>query len=186
MAYGLKPVKHLKGGLMRAQAYPIANNYNTALYTGDPVKLVTGGTIEIAEPASTTANIGVFWGVSYTASDGTPVFSKVWNTPSNATNIRAFVWDDPDLVFMVQADQVGTALDQAAVGACIDLSSGSGSALTGLSAWFLDSSGSPGSSTAQVKILGAANGDFQWTAVGTAMDVLVMFNEHIFSSTSGI
>lgn len=186
MAYGLKPAYHMRGGVIRLTEYLIDASYGTNLYTGDPLCLVTGGTVEIAAPASTTLNIGVFAGVRYTKSDGEQVYKAYWDSPSSATNIRALVWDDPDIVFQVESDQVGTALGQADVGGAMDLTSGTGSTVWGTSGWYLDSSAGVGSGAAQVKVLGPAKRDGVFTSAGTAMDVLVVFNEHYFKTTSAI
>lgn len=184
MAYGLRPVRHLFGGVVRLNEYTIDTSYNTNLYRGDPLKIVTGGTIEIAAPNSSTQNLGVFWGVQYTASDGSVNFKRYWDSPSGATNILALVYDDPNILFAVQADQDGTALVQADVGGNIDLVSGTGSTLSGLSGWYLDSSAGVGSGAAQVRLMGKLGP--AWTAAGTAMDVLVKFNEHALTTTTGI
>lgn len=184
MAYGLRPVRHLFGGVIRLNEYTIDPAYNTNLYRGDPLKIVTTGTLEIAAPASSVQNIGVFWGVSYTASDGSFHMKRYWDSPTAATNILALVYDDPNILFAVQADQVGTALVQADVGGNIDLTAGSGDTLSGLSGWFLDSSAGVGAGTAQVRLLGKYSP--AWTSAGTAMDVLVRFNEHSHYTAAGI
>ena len=99
---GLWPVRHLSGGCpQRANEYPIAAAYSTKVHTGALVKLVAGGGIEVA--AAGNRLLGVFAGVQYTDSQGNPVFKKFWDGPSGATNIKAMVYDDPDLVFGIQA-----------------------------------------------------------------------------------
>ena len=47
-AHGFKPLRHLSGGQIRTNEYSIAIDYATAIYTGDPVKFVAAGTIELA------------------------------------------------------------------------------------------------------------------------------------------
>ena len=47
-AHGFKPMRHLAGGTIRTSEYTIAIDYDTAIYTGDPVKLVAAGGVEIA------------------------------------------------------------------------------------------------------------------------------------------
>ena len=42
-AHGFKPMRHLAGGTIRTSEYTIAIDYDTAIYTGDPVKLVAAG-----------------------------------------------------------------------------------------------------------------------------------------------
>lgn len=186
MAYGLKPAYHRGGGVIRLNEYKIDASYNTNLFTGDPLKLVTGGTVEIAAPASSLMNIGVFAGCYYTKSNGEHVYKNYWDSPSSATNIVALVWDDPEIVFQVEADQVGTALVQADIGGVADLVTGTGSTTFGTSGWFFDSSAGVGTGSAQVKLLGPAKRDWIFTSAGTAQDVLVVFHEHVLKMSDGI
>lgn len=186
MAYGLRPAYHLTGGVIRIRAYPIASGYSDDLLVGDPLQILTDGTVALAAPSSSTQNIGVFSGVQYKAPDGSIVYSKVWPDDQVATEIKALVYDDPNIVYTVEADQDGAALTQAAVGANIDLTAAAGNIPNGLSGWYLDSSGSPGPTAAQVRILGSAEPDGNWTGVGVPMDVYVKFNEHAWLTTTGI
>lgn len=185
MAYGLQPVYHLTGGTVRANEYPIASAYDTTIFNGDLVELHTDGTITQAAAAQTNL-IGVFKGVSYTASDGSVVYSKTWPADTVATNIKAYVFDDPDIVFRVQADQVGSALAQTNVGNNTDITVAAGNSTTGTSGMFVDSSGTVAAGTAQLRIVGSGEQDRDFSAVGTAMDLLVTINEHLLKSTAGI
>ena len=71
---GAKPVRHLTGGQIRAREWKIASGSSTSIFTGDFVKLLSTGYIDVA--AAGNRLLGVFAGVKYTASDGTPTFSK--------------------------------------------------------------------------------------------------------------
>ena len=51
--------------------------------------------------ATETNNIGVFDGCSYTASDGSYVYSEYWPSGTTATDIIAYVYDDPYTVYKV-------------------------------------------------------------------------------------
>lgn len=192
MAYGFRPVKNAYGGVVRPNSfasYTIASGYGTGLFRGDPVALTTDGSIILAAPGSNTRNVGVFWGVKYVESDGEVKYSKTWPASTTATNIEADVIDDPTTVFMVEADQVGTAMTEAFRGASGDATSGTGDSATGISGWYLDSSGTWGATAAQLKILGSAEQGERnvWTAAGTAMDVFVVFNEHVWhGGTAGV
>ena len=75
-AHGFKPLRHLSGGEIRTSEYTIDTTYSTAIYTGDPVKLVADGDIELA--AAGNVILGVFQGLSYKMSDGVGVFTKHW------------------------------------------------------------------------------------------------------------
>jgi hypothetical protein len=88
------------GGL---STYAIATGYATGLAKGDPVKLHTDGTI-IRASNDTADSIGVFMGVSYTDSTGTPKYSPQWLASTTATNIQALVMDDPFATFQAKGE----------------------------------------------------------------------------------
>jgi hypothetical protein len=51
-AFGFRPTRSLVGGQIRTEEYKIANNYNTAIYTGQVVE--AAASIPPAATASTT------------------------------------------------------------------------------------------------------------------------------------
>ena len=75
-AFGLLPVRHLNGASWdgRFNEYPIASAYGTNLLPGDPVKMVSGGTIERA--AAGDPILGVFIGCRYTAANDNGILSR--------------------------------------------------------------------------------------------------------------
>lgn len=178
--YGLRPVRHLSGGVIQTNKYTIASGYNTAIFTGDVVEGVAGGSIEQAE-AGNVDNLGVFAGVSYTDANGAQVFSPYWPASTTATNIVAYVYDDPMIIYAIQSDATGAAA--ADVHASADWEVVAGSTVTGQSAWNLDVSGglnttgSAGTTDAGLRILRLVDdGDNAW---GAYSDVEVMFNMHV-------
>jgi hypothetical protein len=106
-----------------ARDYPIAAAYATAIYKGMPVILNTDGTINAGTAAADL--LGVFMGVEYVDGTGRPTVSNFWPTGgvSGATNVKAYVVDDPDQEFLVQADgsvaatAIGDQADVSNVGA---------------------------------------------------------------------
>ena len=149
--FGFKPYRHLTGGLIRpntAGFYSIASNYNTNLFAGDLV--ATTGTAQsvagltaknIALAAvGTAAARGVFMGCEFVDSVGNVRFEKAYTQIAPLTNtlIKAFVYDDPQIVFRAQST---TGLLATSVGAFFKQSTATpGSALTGMSGQALDSS----------------------------------------------
>ena len=99
---GFTPAYHMYGGVIRPAKMRIASGYGTAIYSGDVVTLSSG---YVNQAGATSTPIGVFYGVYYTASDGTPTFSKVW-TASTATqgsaDAEALVYNDPAIVYEAQ------------------------------------------------------------------------------------
>lgn len=104
--YGLKPV-NLVGGLPFAGAtreIPIASNYGTALFNGDVVQLKNDGTLIITTLQNQTTAVpgvvGVFLGCSYTSPAlGYKLFSQYYPANTVASDIVAYVCDDPNALF---------------------------------------------------------------------------------------
>ena len=102
-AFGLVPVRHLSGnGYSRANKYTITSGLSENIFTGDLVIITADGVIT-PHTATEVNNIGVFAGVSYTASDGSYVYAKYFASGTTATNINANVYDDPYTEFKVQS-----------------------------------------------------------------------------------
>lgn len=124
--FGLRPVRH-KSGRVFAQAIQdgIASGYATDLYKGTPVQINTSGNVVIA--ANGSDFVGAFAGVEYTDSNGRRQFADRWTASTVATEIVAYVYSDPDIVYEVQADG---AVAQTAIGDQADFSGTAGSTLT--------------------------------------------------------
>ncbi|MDV7393757.1 hypothetical protein RZS08_20435, partial [Arthrospira platensis SPKY1] len=90
-------------GQSRANAYTIDAAYDTAIGYGDAVILNTNGTLTVG--TATNDLIGVFAGVHYKDATGKPTFTKRWpGAVAGATEIVAYVYDDPENVFEVQVE----------------------------------------------------------------------------------
>lgn len=174
-ARGFWPIRHLTGGTIRLDEYTIASGYASNIFKGDVVKLINDGTIQVA--AAGNRILGVFAGVEYTDANGNVVFSDYWPTGTVATNIKAKVYTDPQIVFGAQADGSTVLAD---IGTLGDHVAGTGSTTTGISGHEFDST--TGTSAAGFRLLGKVNSpDNAW---GTNVNVEVLiyqheFNEHI-------
>lgn len=171
---GFWPIRHLTGGVIRAREYLIASAYAANIFSGDLVKLVAGGGIEVA--AAGARVVGVFEGVSYTNAAGEVVYSRYWPTGTVATNIKAYVFDDPFIVFGVQSAGSTVAAD---VGNLGDHVAGTGSTTTGQSAFELN--GTTGTAYAGFRVLGKV--DTPDNAWGTNVDLEVQIYEHEYGSS---
>jgi hypothetical protein len=129
--------------------------------------------------ATEVNNIGVFAGVSYTASDGSYVYGEYWPTGTTATNIIAYIYDDPMIVYKVQS--AGSPA-QTNIGNCADVVAGAGSTTTGQSGFEI--SGTMAAGTATCKIL--ALWDSPENAFGANAVMEVIINEHLLKQTAGI
>ena len=103
-AFGAKPIRHLTGGVIRANEWKIIKEYGANVFTGDFVKLVTAGYINVA--AAGDRLLGVFAGCKYTASNGEIIFKRYWPTGTATLSdgdVTAYVYDDPNIVFAGQS-----------------------------------------------------------------------------------
>lgn len=176
---GFVPLRHLGGGLVRANGnYKVASAYATAFGRGDAVKMHSDGTIIRA--AATEVLLGICAGFQFTNSLGEPKWSDFWPAAQVATDIVAYVYDDPWIVFGVQVN--GGTLDQGAVGACADIVVGTYDQTIKQSQSELNAS--VGSGTAQCKILGLE--PLPGNAWGANAKVEVLINEHFLKQEAGI
>jgi len=101
-AYGYKPVNLIGGQVFAGSTreYPIAYNYGTAIYNGDPVTLSSGRIVIATVPVSTTnTTVGVFLGCYYTnPTTKQRLYSQYYPGNVTAGDITAIVGDDPDVV----------------------------------------------------------------------------------------
>jgi len=178
-AFGFVPIRHLSGnGYSRANKYTITSGLSENIFTGDLVIITADGVIT-PHTATEVNNIGVFAGVSYTASDGSYVYSQYFPTGTTGTSIIAYVYDDPYTVFKVQS--AGTPA-QTNIGNCADVVAGTGSTITGQSGFEL--SGTMSNGTATCKILGLYEGPENAFGTNAIMEVLI--NEHLLKDSAGI
>jgi hypothetical protein len=136
--YGLIPVKRLDGlpyaGAVRH--YRIASGYAANIFTGDPVKLVTGGTIEFDTPDAAMTPVGIFLGCSYTDADLGFVQRMHWPSGQVADDAVAYVCDDPNILMKVAIVSSGTTIGSMAItdiGANATMVNNTGSTATGKS-----------------------------------------------------
>jgi len=106
--YGLKPINLIGGQVFAGQTreLPIASGYGTVINNGDVVKFnTTDGTIvKETGTATVSANgvVGVFLGCTYThPSTGQKLFANSYPGGVTASDILAYVADDPDQLFKV-------------------------------------------------------------------------------------
>ena len=180
-AFGFVPVRALSGNAMRTNKYTITSTLAENIFNGDLVMLHTDGTLQPSNGVSEAAySIGIFGGCSYTASDGSYVYSEYWPSGTTATKIIAYVYDDPNIVFKVQSD--GTPA-QANIGECCDVDPGAGSTTTGQSGFQLVAT--MAATLAACKII--ALWDAPENSFGTNAVMEVILNEHLLAhNTAGI
>ncbi len=181
-AFGFRPVRHLTGGLIRTNEYKIAANYGTALYHGQAVKAVAAGGIESC--AAGEVVLGIFGGCFFTdPTTSKPTFSNYYPASTNASDIVAYVYDDPRIVFEVQHDGTGTA---AMNFSGFDLVGTGGSTNTGRSTQELDTSTS--TTSGQFKQIGISKdpNNSDTSAANANAYVVANVGEHTWLLTTAI
>ena len=116
----------------------IASAYGTAIFYGDFVKLVAAGTVEKAAVTTSVVagTVGIFVGCSYTdPSTSQLTFNQQFPASTAASDIMAYVVDDPKLVFKMQGDE---AIAQTGLGNNISAVNTAGSTSIGRSKNALD------------------------------------------------
>jgi hypothetical protein len=190
--YGLKPI-NLIGGQVFAGAtrqIPIASGYATDLLNGDVVKLTTDGTL-VKDTGTTTATpVGVFLGCSYTS----PVlkyklFSQYYPASTVASDIVAYVADDPDLLFkvaVVSGTTVIAGVGRTVVGNNMSLVQNAGSTTTGDSAVAVLSTSAATTNTLPVRVIDVVPETA--TAADTYVELIVKWNwgMHQYQNATGV
>jgi hypothetical protein len=195
--YGLKPVKRADG-----MAYAGATSQYlidpageaTNLFYGQVVHIgadgyialstatgADGGTNALPTGTTLTGSLGVFVGCEYVNDQGQPTFAQYYPSgTSNGGAIRAYVVDDPNVLFQVQADG---AMDQSDIGAntffAAAQSTSTGNTATGNSTSAVDATTK--TTTAAFRIVAAAS------PIGDAYpDLLVKLNPGYSSVTDAV
>jgi len=138
--YGLRPINLIGGQVFAGSTrlIPIASGYDTDIFYGDVVKLVDSGTLEKDTGTTTATPVGVFLGCEYTDPSTKQLrHSQYFPADTAADDIRAYVADDPDLLFKVAHVSGTTVVDGVArttVGNNVALVQNAGSTVTGNSA----------------------------------------------------
>lgn len=191
--FGLRPIRHRNGASYNGAANPyyINSSYATALFIGDPVIKVAGGSnaaalsaagvgdfpigtlpeIEKATAGDTNRITGVIVGFAPLPDNLTQQYNPA------STERVALVCDDPDIIFEIQADG---AIPAASMGLnAVLIYTHSGSTVSGLSGVELDTTSDAPAADAsnQLLILRAANIPDNDTTL-THAKVEVMINQH--------
>jgi len=187
--FGFRPSYH-NSGQMRPKAYNIASTYAQNIFAGDPVKLTDNGVIQLGTSDGTrsgttdgVALLGIFAGCQYFDASGKPTISPFWPSGATGTEIVAWVYDDPEMLFDVQYTNPGTpgtTSVQVDVGEECDwtVASPGGSTRTGLS-------------NTQLTAVQATSGQFQITSVANGINdtltdafvvATVRINEHHYKA----
>jgi len=160
--------------------YQIASGQAGSIFSGDPVQMLTGGTISVVNSATTVKILGIFRGCKFVDTDGSITYKAHFpNGQTSTSTIIALVEDNPENLYEVQSSGSLALTD---VGANVDLAYTAGDTVSGQSK--AEIAGSSGAGTAQFRIISKVNepdNDF-----GANVKLLVKINEHAYSTTAGV
>ena len=184
--YGLRPYRKLDGTpLVGAQnRYTIASNHTTAIFQGDLVIPLTAGNIDRHTANNSAAVIGVFNGCFYTdPTTSKPTFRNSYPGSIVASDITAFVVDDPDAVFLLDADAAFTRAD---LYQNYSVTTGSGNTTTGISEVQLDVSVSGTNASFVIQAIDISQDPDNSDTTTANANVLVRINKHFYRNGTGV
>ena len=184
-AFGLRPLKTLgqQDDSTGMSSHKILPGDASILYQGSMAVANTNGYVDISS-ATSTLNIGAFWGCYYV--DPTtlkPTFKNYYPgsiTPPSSGAIEAFVYDSPYQEFEVQSDATGASA-QADIFMCCDTTSPTaGSTSNGISS--MESADTFAAGPAQLKVIGVSRDPENSDLTSANVNWRVQICEHIFGS----
>mgnify|MGYP003661384218 FL=1 len=186
--FGLRAVGELGSDIQNGGTtqYRIASGYGTAIYKGDLVILVTAtGTLNVAGGTSSDI-VGVFNGCFY--NDPTtqkPTWSNYYPGSITPTvgNIDAFVYDDPNKLFEIQAE--GSLTYAAAVGKNIDTLYTAGATINGQSKVEAKDE-TPTAASKQLRIIGPSKDPSNSDLASANSNWIVRINESVYQRATGV
>ena len=184
--FGLRPYRKLDGTpLVGAQnRYTIASNYNTAIYQGDMVEPLASGNIQKHGANTSDAVVGVFNGCFYTdPTTQKPTYSNFYPGSIVASDITAFIVDDPDAVFLMDADATFARAD---LFKNYSVTNTTGVTQTGMSKQQLDVSVSGVASTFAVQAIDISQDPENSDTSSANANILVRINNHFYRSGTGL
>jgi hypothetical protein len=188
--YGFQPINLIGGQVFAGSTrlIPIASGSGTSIFFGDVVRLNTGGTLsKVSTTATATDAVGIFLGCQFTNPTTKQLLQQQYYPASTvASDIQAFVLDDPDALFKVAVTAAGTStisgVTQAAIGQNAALILTVGSTTTGDSNASISATTGTGSAL-PMRIVGGIPETVN--ASGSFTEVIVKFNFGVHTYYSG-
>ena len=188
--YGFQPINLIGGQVFAGSTrfFPIASASTTAIFYGDVVRLNTGGTLsKVSTTATATDAVGIFLGCQFTNPTTKQLLQQQYYPGAiTASDIQAFVLDDPDALFKVAVTAAGTStisgVTQAAIGQNTALILTAGSTTSGDSNASVSATTGSGSAV-PMRIIGGVPETVN--ASGSFTEVIVKFNFGVHTYYSG-
>jgi hypothetical protein len=191
--YGFQPINLIGGQVFAGQTrlFSIASGSGTSIFYGDVVRLNTGGTLsKVSTTATATDAVGIFLGCQFTNPTTKQLLQQQYYPASTvASDIQAFVLDDPDALFKVAVTAAGTStmsgVTQAAIGQNSALILTAGSTTTGDSLASISATTGTGTAVPMRIVAGIPE---TVNASGSFTEVIVKFNfgVHTYYSATAV
>jgi len=191
--YGFQPVNLIGGQVFAGSTrlFPIASGSGTSIFYGDVVRLNTGGTLsKVSTTATATDAVGIFLGCQFTNPTTKQLLQQQYYPASTvASDIQAFVLDDPDALFKVAVTAAGAStisgVTQAAIGQNSALILTAGSTTSGDSNASISATTGAGTAVPMRIVAGVPE---TVNASGSFTEVIVKFNfgVHTYYSAAGV
>jgi len=184
--FGLRPYRKLDGTpLVGAQnRYTVKSSYATAIYQGDLVIPTSTGNIEKHTGGTSNTVVGVFNGCFYTdPTTQKPTYKAYYPGGVAASDITAFVVDDPDAVFLMDANESFTRADLYKNYSVVNTT---GVTQTGLSKAQLDVATSGTATTFVVQAIDISQDPENSDVTTSNANILVRINNHFYRSGTGL
>jgi hypothetical protein len=191
--YGFQPINLIGGQVFAGSTrlFPIASGSGTSIFYGDVVRLNTGGTLsKVSTTATATDAVGIFLGCQFTNPTTKQLLQQQYYPASTvASDIQAFVLDDPDALFKVAVTAAGAStisgVTQAAIGQNSALILTAGSTTTGDSNASISATTGAGTAVPMRIVAGVPE---TVNASGSFTEVIVKFNfgVHTYYSAAGV
>jgi len=178
--FGLRPVGELGSDIQNGgtSKYLITSGEADVIMKGDLVKLEASGYITLSTDSDAVSAIGVFNGCFYIApTTKKPTWSNYYPgsiTPASGT-IDAFVYDDPNKLYEIQADGV---IAQTSVGRNTNIVYAVGNTVNGQSKTELDATVESAGVTGQLRIIRICEDPDNSDISATDANWIVRINEH--------
>lgn len=191
--FGLRPIGKLDSGSLDVfRQYPIKSGESTAIVHGEVVQLVNASDATTIVKQHLTGDtsteidmVGIFLGCRYTdPNSGNLTFSQTWPASTVASDAMAYVVDDPNTLFAIQANaSISNTRD--IYGKNSVFVQTAGNTTLGISRVSLNVSGMSVDPQNPIKIIDYLGGDLGDEA-GTSYPILVCkFNYHQLALTAG-
>ena len=188
--YGLRPINAIGGRPFSGSTrqLPITTGFNTAIANGDLVAVAANGTIVKVTVVGTNANpfptgtVGIFLGCSYTDTVRGFTQNNQWPAGQVAADAQAYICDDPNALFQIQAD---AAVAQTLMHSNFAVNQTAPDTANGNSRISLDVATAAATATIAFKLVDFVNAP--GSTVGDAFtDVIVKFNPSSHAYTAGL